>query len=179
MWIDELQASLQSLGGILAIPALYFAIECFFGYRFFRVTCAISGFLTGAAGTAALLAVFGIDTAPWQYLLSVAAGLLIGGMSYKVYRFGVFVSGVRAGFAVVLGLLAPAYAWIAAIVMGIVAAMLAKPAIVVSTAVSGGIGLTGCLFALLGEQSTTVTSIVCVLICALGMVVQLKTTKRL
>lgn len=170
--------SLQTLGGFIAIPLVYYAIECFFGFRFFRIKCAITGFSAGVSGGLLLSTAMGASEGV-HVALAVVLGILFAWLSYKVYKFGVFFTTAITGFALGLAIGGATAGLIVAVIVGIVAVILTKPAIIVSSAFSGGFGLGTCIFAMANYQNDTLAYVVGLVLCVAGVLIQFKTTKQL
>lgn len=176
--LDQLQGllstnTLNALGAFLALPLVYYAVECFFGFRFFRIKCAIEGFAAGASFGLLLATAMGAGES-LHIVLAVAVGMLFAWLAYKVYKFGVFFTTAITGFAA----FGAAVGLVIAIVAGIIGVFLTKPAIIGCSAFSGGVGLGTCIFAMLKYQNDTLAFLVGLVLCAVGVVVQLKTTKH-
>lgn len=181
--LDQLQRlfsteTLNALGAFVALPLVYYAIECFFGFRFFRIKCAIEGFAAGASG-GMLLATAMDASESLHIVLAIVVGLLFAWLAYKVYKFGVFFTTAITGFAFGFAAFGATVGLIIAIVVGIIGVILTKPAIIGSSAFSGGVGLGACIFAMLNYQNDTLAFVVGLVLCAAGVFVQLKTTKRM
>lgn len=118
-------------------------LDCFFGYRVFKVTLAVMGGLLGALfGHAASLALH-LGSA-WQIGGLVAGGLLGAGLAFLLYIAAVFVAGF--GFGATLGLLVLSHfnymvallsGCVLGIIGGFVAVKLQRVLIMLSTALLG------------------------------------------
>ena len=129
---------------IMLLLLLFGALECFLGYRIFRVITALVGFIVGAA----IGGVLGFFTA--QQLGALIGGLVVGILggllAFKLYKLGVFVICFFAGAALglVLGAaagdqsMAFAFAGIAGLALGVLGVILTGPLIIISTAIGGG-----------------------------------------
>jgi hypothetical protein len=118
-------------------------LDCFFGYRIFKITLAVLGGLIGlGAGHAAAIALGFSQTGDFVFM---AAGALLGaGLAFLLYLAAVFVAGF--GFGVTLGVLLlanyhPMVALMTGIITGIISGFLAVKAqrilIILSTALLG------------------------------------------
>jgi len=118
-------------------------LDCFFGYRIFKVTLAILGGLIGlAAGQAAAA---GLGFGPVAEIAALIVGALLGaGLAFLLYIAAVFVAGF--GFGATLGMLLLAnyhhmVALLTGIVLGIIGGFLAVKAqrilIILSTSLLG------------------------------------------
>ena len=167
---------LQGMGAIITIPILLYLAETFFGYRLFRIKCAITGFTFGFS-VGLMIANALKFTVEWQNVLCGAVlGLIAAFFAVKYYKFGVFLTNAASGFVFGLAIGGLPAALIAAILVGTVAVFLTKPCIIVTTAFTGGMGLAECIVAMSKIASTWATAIG-IGICAVGILIQLKTTK--
>jgi hypothetical protein len=169
---------LQTLGGFLALPLVYYALQCFAGYRFFRIKCAITGFTSGAALGLLIASALNLGTG-WSVAIPIALGLIFALCSYKYYKFGVFFMSAVTGFTLGFALFGAIFGLVIALIVGIVAVFLTKPSIIVTTAFSGGMGLSTCLLAILNVQNDVILTLAGLALCAVGILVQFKTTKKL
>jgi hypothetical protein len=118
-------------------------IQCFFGYRFFRVVLGITGFLLG--GLLAGYLVYHWTTSPLFAVIAGVVGGLIGGFLLGgLYIIGFFVIGAIFGGVAVSALFSlagsTAPTWlilVLALVCGILAVVLQKLMIVIATAFGG------------------------------------------
>ncbi|MDL2294828.1 TMEM198/TM7SF3 family protein [Ruminococcaceae bacterium OttesenSCG-928-D13] len=127
--------------GIVTI--LLGAVESFLGYRIFKIQVAIVAFLAGLAiGISAFNAAFGIQ---WLAIaLGVVLGALLGWLSMKIYKVGVFI--VVGSLAFTVAFLFVHNGWfglIAAVIVGVLGVLLTKHVIIITTAISGGSMIAG------------------------------------
>lgn len=167
---------LRTLGGFLAIPLVYYAIECFFGLRFFRIKCAIVGF-TGGTSAGLLLGNAMNCSEGVRLALALVIGVLFAFVSFKVYKFGVFFTTALVGFPLGAMLGSVVVGLIVAVAVGILAVFLTRPAIIISSALSGGTGLASCIFAMLNYQNETLLYMAGLALCIIGAIVQFRTSK--
>ena len=119
------------------------ALDCFFGYRIFRVTLALLGGFAGALFGQAAGAALDLGTA--GEIGGLAAGALLGaGLAFLLYLAAVFLAGF--GFGATLGVLLLAHlhqtvALLGGVALGLVggvaAVKLQRPLLVLSTALLG------------------------------------------
>lgn len=129
---------------IMLLLLLFGALECFFGYRIFRIITALVGFIVGGA----IGGVLGFFAAQQIGALigGLVVGILGGFLAFKLYKLGVFVICFFAGAALglVLGAaagdqsMAFAFAGIAGLALGVLGVLLTGPLIIISTAIGGG-----------------------------------------
>lgn len=118
-------------------------LDCFFGYRIFKITLALLGGLLGAA--AAQAATQRLGAGETLQVVALIAGALAGaGLAFLLYLAAVFLAGF--GFGATLGLLLlshfhPMVALLTGVVLGIAGGFLAVKAqrvlIILSTALLG------------------------------------------
>jgi hypothetical protein len=146
--IGDLQGMLGNLlgvyGGALALASLVIgAIECFFGYRIFKIILGIVGFVAGAA-LGAMIAAATSDTEAVVWLAAVVGGLIGAGLAVGLYFIGIFLLGAVVGVLLGYALFAamnsepvPVVILILAVIAGIVAVAFQKLMIIGSTAFGG------------------------------------------
>lgn len=118
-------------------------LDCFFGYKVFKVTLALFGALVGAALARTLAVHFGASQT--VEIVSMIAGALLGaGLAFLLYIAAVFVAGF--GFGATLGVLLLAnyhhmVAMLTGVVLGIIGGFLAvkvqRVLIILSTSLLG------------------------------------------
>jgi hypothetical protein len=126
------------------VIALWGMVDCFFGLRLFTITVKILMAFAFGMGAAAVSLQLKPDSAPWLIGASVA-GLILGLiLGWVLYRLGVALTAVFAGFVLSVPLAAafPAeYTLLircgVAALAGVVVFLLMEPTIIVSTAVTG------------------------------------------
>jgi hypothetical protein len=118
-------------------------IALFSGYRAFKALLAIAGFVTGAILTWAIARPMLEETGFLLYLLTLVGGLVCAIALVAFYFIGVFVAGAALG-SLLGGMLAPNLnlepalpVIIGAIVLGVVALLLQRFLIILSTAFGG------------------------------------------
>jgi len=140
----DLLQNVNILDLIIILGILIFGlIECFFGYRIFKLTVKIVGFLLGA--TLVGTYVYDIFQEIWQSLLAGLVGGIIGAFLMVAFYFvGIFLIGAFLG--VVLGTVLSAgmqsnpelvFILILAVIMGFIALKFQKFMIIASTGFGG------------------------------------------
>jgi hypothetical protein len=132
-------------------------IECFFGYRILRFLLGVLGFIAGAVVCGSM----GYDLTDGSEIVSIIAGIA-GGLAgafimYTLYIVGVFAIGAALGFmtaSYVFGIMNAAPVMIvliaAAVLGGVLAAILQKPMLILATAFGGAYAaVTGVAYLLL------------------------------
>jgi hypothetical protein len=128
-------------------------VYCFFGYRIFKVILGILGFILGASIAARIV----LDMFGGERVLTILAGL-VGGIMGAVlmvvlYFIGIFLLGAWLGSLLGILLIGGGGSTIEtililvlAVIGGIVAVMLQKLMIIISTALSGSWGIVSGIF---------------------------------
>jgi hypothetical protein len=118
-------------------------LDCFFGYKVFKVTLALFGALIGAGLAQALAQHFGANQTV-EIVCLIAGGLLGAGLAFLLYVAAVFVAGF--GFGATLGVLLLSnyhhmVAMLSGVVLGVVSGFLAvkvqRVLIILSTSLLG------------------------------------------
>lgn len=155
-----LQAISDAYGGVVAfcgiLALLIGALQCFFGYRIFRVLVAIIGFVIGAVFGALIGALSGGGDA--ALLLGILFGALGAFIAYKVYKVGVFFScfgaGLLVGIVIGIGMgsvsAAIGLGCLAGVTLGVMGVAFTKPYLIFCTALGGGMSMGVSLDAMLG-----------------------------
>ena len=141
----DLSALFEGLGaGFALVSILVGALVCFAGYRIHKAILGMFGFAVGAmVGYGIAQVSLGLDTLP-SMLIAVVGGVIGGGLFVVLYYVGIFGLGVAAGY--VTGM-----AWAVAfdtgsgdvaglvlgLIFGVVALVLHKVVIVLTTAAWG------------------------------------------
>lgn len=151
---------IKKIGFIFVLVSLVIGvIQCFWGYKLYRVTIAISGFITGSivGGAIGLMLSIGSSADDIKGTISaVIFTMLIGGIigaivAYQAEALGIFLVGFSGVYAVslILSLMGKALtnsdsfaasfftAAIPAVIAGIIVVKFRKPIIIIYTALSG------------------------------------------
>ena len=181
-FFDLLSEGIELMGTagkiVCAIGLIVGLIGCFFGFKLTKVFIVICGFFIGLP-VGAIVA--GVINASKPIIWILIFGIVFTVLSYKLYKFGVFIiSFLNGGLTVfILGLLifksykpALAFAIIIGIIVGIIAVVLTKPTIIISTSVSYG-NICGLFLALL-LSSSTMSKILPIVFIIAGIFVQIR-----
>ena len=153
-WAGQITAPLAIAVGVLT---------CFWGYRLLKLTLGIMGFMAGATGGWAV----GLSLAPGNSGIALVCGLIAGviGAALCIWLFflGIFLLGASAGAIVASAFISTAgnqpqliLVLVLAIVFGVIALVMQKLMIIVSTAFSGSYLITaGLLHLLAGVQDAS------------------------
>lgn len=158
-------------------------LECFLGYRIFKIQVAIIAFLAGLGGGIGLM-----DSLVGILWLSIVVGVVIGALlafvSMKIYKVGVFLLVAFFGFVIVTAVtFSPLVGLIVGVVLGIIGVFLTKPIIILSTAFGGGSLVAGGIGSLIWKTPELMpTWLSLVIMIALGIfacIVQFRTTRNM
>lgn len=147
LWADYAPEQLPEVGpwAPVIVACVVGLLYCFVGYRLFRFTLTLTGFLLGG-GALALLAAYLLPGQP----IGLAAGLLAGGgfgaiVTYRLFRGGVFLLGFLGALVLSYTILhdrpeswAPWAILACAALGGGLAILLERPVLSVATAILGG-----------------------------------------
>ncbi|MBE6902702.1 MAG: hypothetical protein E7478_09525 [Ruminococcaceae bacterium] len=184
---------MEQIFGVISVvifPLLiYSLICCFFGYKLFRFSLAVQGFLGGAVVGAVLGLVAGIGSDSMMVSVVVFASIagVIGALlTWFLYKLGVFMYGCSISFVVVLVLCilggmqintALVTALFLSIIIGIVCVFAIKHAVILVTGISNGV-ISGILLGILMQAPVGVMLLLAVLFSVGGCVVQYKTNAK-
>ena len=162
-------------------------LQCFFGYKFLRFWITLIGFLIGfAAGLG--IASANIDIKYVPLIIGIAAGILLGFLSFKIYLVGVFlfigtIAAVATGSLLKYASLPAVAAIIICIAVfilcGILAVKFQRPMVIVITALSGASASAKALRTLVAAVSANHTYFIIILLglAACGILLQFLTTR--
>ena len=186
MWTDIWDPTILSQGFAsvsLAVSTVVALLNCFFGYKFRKLWITLAGFGCGVlAGFLAALQM--TDQAGTLVLVALLAGLVVAFISFKLYRFGLFLLCGYRTFLLVsplidLAWLAVTVGILAGVVVGLLALKFLRPVVIASTAIGGGAtAAQGLLLLFSVPVQATGAWIASLALGALGVVFQLLTTKK-
>lgn len=141
---------------LLIIAGIFAIVYCFYGYRVLRGICAVLGFITGAAAGYTVSQNLGLQS-PVDLAVILAAGVVLALLMYFLYRFGVFVTVMLVGAALVFSeltgrgvvndeVICLIIALIAGIVLAVLSVIFLRPVIIIITSLTGGLLLSDILF---------------------------------
>lgn len=161
------------------------ALNCFFGYRLIRFWVSLTGFLAGGLIGYMALNQY-VNNIGYAILAGFLLGILISFMAWRFYLAGVFFMVFIMIFSLFLRILPEETLYqILVLIVGIIASLagavlsvkLVRPAVIVTSAVSGGLSAAADLFVLLEKQDIRWAAAVGLLMAAAGVVIQFLTTK--
>ncbi|MGI6011711.1 MAG: DUF4203 domain-containing protein [Ruminococcus sp.] len=162
------------------------ALNCFFGYRLIRFWVSLTGFLIGGFIGYVVLNQY-VNNIGYAILAGFLLGLLIGFLAWRFYLAGIFFMVIIMIFSLFLRISPEETLYqILVLIIGIIAALagailavkLVRPAVIITTAVSGGFSAAADLFILLGMQNILWTGAAGILIAAAGAGIQFLTTRE-
>lgn len=152
---------------LIGVTVLAF-VNCFFGYRIFRIFAALCGLGIGAAIGALLIALEPDNTG--MMLMGVLSAIVLAAMTFVAFRFAAFLMGAFCGLAAGLVLvgwqtisMAPdltdpkmlasfaAELLVPSVLIGLLCVLFYRPMIILSSGLMGMIGVYG-LFELIGVE---------------------------
>jgi hypothetical protein len=145
---------------LIALVSIAFGLlNCFFGYRIFRIMLGVYGFILGAVAGFSLVNSVAPDETLWLLLGALIGGLLGAALMVVFYFIGVFLVGALAG-ALLADTIGLAFGvdlpWlvliIAAVAAGVMALFFQRYAIILATALSGAWTAVGGTFSLISGR---------------------------
>ena len=175
--IREFVLAFEEISKVLSIPCIIFgALNCFFGYKIFRVMCGIKGFFAGAIlGT--IFGLFSMNSGI-TVLCALIGGIIGAVLAYAAYLLVVFLSCFGTGvlLGTVLMISSGNYSGIVigavmcGLLIGVLGVLLTKTMITLQTTIEGALWI-GIGFSLL-TYNVSVALFVMVLFFGLGLVIQ-------
>lgn len=175
--IREFVLAFEEISKVLSIPCIIFgALNCFFGYKIFRVMCGIKGFFAGAI-LGAIFGLFSMDSGI-TVLCALIGGIIGAVLAYAAYLLVVFLSCFGTGvlLGTVLMISSGNYSGIVigavmcGLLIGVLGVLLTKTMITLQTTIEGALWI-GIGFSLL-TYNVSVALFVMVLFFGLGLVIQ-------
>jgi hypothetical protein len=203
---DMTPGDLTSITGgaatLIALISIAFGLlNCFFGYRIFRIMLGVYGFILGAVAGFGLVSSVASEETLWLLLGAVIGGLLGAALMVVFYFIGVFLVGGLAG-ALVADTIGQFFgvdlSWlvliIAAVTAGVMALFFQRYAIILATTLSGAWTAVGGTFSLISGRDLQlrqvfalapeervglalwIVLVIWLVLAAAGIIVQLRTT---
>lgn len=163
--LENLADSIGGSSGIGAgVGAVFALINCFFGYRMMRFWIGSMGFIIGIlAGYEG--ARYFVENLAICAVIAIGVGIVVAFLSFRIYQAGIFILCGLLGFALFLGLgkmwfleygtIVMIIAAIAGIGIGVAGVLFSRPAIIITTAVSGGMAASQTIFGIFGLINET------------------------
>lgn len=170
---------------ILIIHIIFSLLNCFFGYRLFKIWMALCGFLLG--GIIAAIIVCNVTEEKWiRAAVILAAAVICALISYQVYLIGAFFIGWCMTFVTLRNLFSSFEVsgktsdllFLFSIFAGFAAAILivkfSKPAIIIFTGISGAVSAGGSIAQLMEGAGAQMALLIGIILAAAGIFVQMK-----
>lgn len=166
----------QFSGVMAAVVFIIGIIQCYFGFKLFKVWLAIGGFIVGAI-VGVFIGGVAFNSGGAAIIFGFILAVILAYLAVKIYFLGIFILGGSCGFiiAMILSNSTP-LSVVFGIIIGIIAAYFTKIAIIASTSISGGLSAGVALKQLLnGQESLSVIFVALFVIT--GLYVQYKMNK--
>ncbi len=185
--LGEITISIGGKNGIGAgIGAVFALINCFFGYRMMRFWIGTVGFFVGIWGGYTGSQYF-LDNQALCAVIGIGAGVLMTFVAFRIYLAGVFLICGLFGFILfsnIGNLWFSEYETIVIIIsalmgigIGVAGVILSRPAIILTTAISGGMMASQIIFGIFGIEHAAAMTIVGVILSVLGIFWQFYNTR--
>lgn len=172
----------------IALSIVFGILSLLLGYRLLKVWVTLIGFAIGGILGGVLAAALGANNVI-VILVTIAAGVAMGAVSFWLYRVGVFIYVAFMGFVAATNLLAqfvadPKVWWVAVIgvLVGICLAILAsrilRPVVIIITSISGALSVAVNFLPLVKLTNTYLLLAAAVILACAGIAVQFLTTKE-
>lgn len=129
------------IGGAVAI--IFGMMECYFGYRLFKIVMGITGFFVGVGigGTIGVAIISNSGGGGGVVILLALIGGILGALiAVKVYFLGVFLFGLGIGILITLALQSSMpIGIVVGIIFGVLLVIFDRLLIIIATSISGGI----------------------------------------
>lgn len=171
---------------LLAVSAVIAVLNCFLGFRLLKLWVAIVGFSIGAV-IGYFATVEYVNNIGIAILTGLLGGMLIGFLAFRVYLMGVFLISFVLSFSMILRIPADNESLMpiilgaglaVALIVGIVAVKFVRPAVIIITGISGGLGAASDFFTLMKDKDPVHVLGAGVLLAAAGVLVQFLTTRK-
>lgn len=173
----------------LAVKLLFGLLNCFMGYKLLKFWVAACGFLIGMVG-GFIGGHYFTERAGVAWIAAVCCGLVLGVLAYEIYLVGAFLLGwVMTVFTFLsmrnltelsdkMEILMLALGAVAGIAVGALIVKFARPSIILSTGISGGITVATGITGLLKWDNLLYMLGIGAVIAVCGIIFQWNTTKK-
>lgn len=186
---NSLMTNARSEGTVaIIITVICGLLTVFFGYKLLKLWITLAGFFIGlilGGGVAGLL------KAPTAVIViaAIVVAVLLAAAAFFFYKVGVFIFSGLMGFTLVTNLILELYTgdsrwWVitigivAAVLVGIVAVKFVRPVVIVTSSISGASSIAFTLIPLMGITNFWIILAAGLVIAALGMIWQFKSTEE-
>ncbi|UWP59230.1 hypothetical protein [Ruminococcus gauvreauii] len=171
---------------LLAVSAVIAVLNCFLGYRLLKLWVTLVGFVIGAM-IGYFATVEYVNNIGIAILTGLLGGMLIGFLAFRVYLLGVFLISFVLAFSMFLRipadsetlmLLVLGGGLIVALAVGIAAVKFVRPAVIIITGISGGLGAASDFLMLMKDKEPVHVLGAGVILAVSGILVQFLTTRK-
>ena len=171
---------------LLAVSAVIAVLNCFLGYRLLKLWVTLVGFVIGAV-VGYFATVEYVNNIGIAILTGLLGGMLIGFLAFRVYLLGVFLISFVLVFSMFLRipadsetlmLLVLGGGLIVALAVGIAAVKFVRPAVIMITGISGGLGAASDFLMLMKDKEAVHVLGAGVILAVSGILVQFLTTRK-
>lgn len=177
--IGEALATLMGMLALIMIP--YGILQCYFGYKLFKIILGVIGFISGALIGAVIAAGAGGEQGV-VVLVSLLCGVGGAYLSIALYFVGVFLVGAGAGAALIQILMGgdaeTGAIIVGAVIVGMVALFVQKVLIIIATAFSGAYSIIFYIILSADRVSPNLMIGLFLVLFITGMLVQFKVTAK-
>lgn len=171
---------------LLAVSAVIAVLNCFLGYRLLKLWVTLVGFVIGAV-IGYFATVEYVNNIGIAILTGLLGGMLIGFLAFRVYLLGVFLISFVLVFSMFLRIQADSETLmllvlggglIVALAVGIAAVKFVRPAVIIITGISGGLGAASDFLMLMKDKEPVHVLGAGVILAVSGILVQFLTTRK-
>ncbi|WP_298842961.1 hypothetical protein [Clostridium sp.] len=171
--------AIECMKVVAIVTLLFTSLQCFLGYRLFKVWVAVCGFfIFGIMGGVVSNAIS--DNVGMTMIIGILSALLGAFIAFKLYKVGIFIVCGFMGFligyiftrTITVGI-------IMALVLGVLNVFFVKTIIIISTSISGGLIAGISLARVLGINSFAISISIGILFAIFGMLVQFTTNRKI
>lgn len=187
--LHGVNAAYRMIGSVVLF--LLALLGCFLGYKLVRIFMSVTGFIAGAALSYLAATQFLHTEGMVTTLCIIGGGLIVAGLSYWIYRIGIFILcfvlafAAASSFLPVSGDITFFLSLIIGLAVGILAVKYLRPVIILTSAIvcgSSAATLLPYVMTYLNIRSVPFTlpstPVLCIIVSALGILVQFLTTKE-
>lgn len=177
--LGDLRDVIEGLMVVLLVPMF---LNCFFGYKILKIMITLGGALVGAVVGALLGALSGEEA--MIIVLGVLFMLLFGFLAFKLYKLGIFLHFWVLGTVIFAAVFVAVGSWdligvsvIVGLVVGVLAVVLHKGFVIITTSVSGGM-TGGVMLGMTMRLEIAIGIAIGLFFSILGMIVQFAMEKK-
>lgn len=161
---------------VFAFVAIINLVQCFFGYKLFKLLSTIVGSFVGAIVGIIICASLHLNSATIPVILFCAIGGAV--LAFSVYKLGVFVyTGFLPGLIAALLSQEPVIFFIVFAFFGVLGVILSRPYLIASTSIPSGIAAGMSIMIIFKMNNTAAGVFIGLVLAIIGFIYQWKTTK--